>query len=149
MSNLNEKDIANEAKERKPLIQNKGLPDKLVNNNGDVSPVTTLTIMINNKQDKLMELEKAIDKELDLELTYLHKANEWRLSPDKIKEKEGLSKLPTEKQITAFVETFLRNDYDAWRTAKANTSLIRQQLDLINDHIKLEKYAIRLELNKE
>lgn len=136
-------------KEREPLIKNNGLPEKLVNSNGTVSPITTLAIMINNKQDKLMELEKAIDSELDLELTYLHKANEWRLSPAKIKEQENLSKLPTEKQITAFVETYLKKDYNAWKTAKANTSMIRQQLDLINDRISLEKYAIRLELNNE
>lgn len=35
--------------------------EKVVNNTGEVSPVTTLSIMINNKQDKLDELRTAIN----------------------------------------------------------------------------------------
>lgn len=153
MSNLNEEDIGKitEEKSKKlaPRIVNEGLPEKIVNQNSKVSSITTLAIMINNKYDKLVELEKAIDRELDLELTYLHKSNGWRLSPKKIQEKAELPKLPTEKQINAFIEERLSQDYNAWKTAKANTSVIRQQLDLINDRISLEKYAIRLELKKD
>ena len=121
--------------------------EKLVNRNGEVSPVTTLSIMINNKQDKLDELRAAINDELNIKLTYLHKSNGIRIKPD-LKDEIGLSKAPTEKQTQAYIDTELQKDFEALKIAEENTKLIKRQLDLIDDRISLEKYAIQLELKK-
>lgn len=122
--------------------------EKAVNTTGEVSPVTTLSIMINNKHDKLEELQKAINDELVIKLTFLHRANAVRIDPD-LKEKLGLSKNPTEKQTQAYIENTYQEDFDALKIAEENTKLIKRQLDLIDDRISLEKYAIQLELKKE
>ena len=103
-----------------------------------------LANLLNQKSDKLEELRTAINHELVCELNYLHESNQLKLDPNKIKEDLELSKMPTEKQITAYVEENLTHEYDLWKIAKANTSLIRQQLDLINDRISFEKYVLRL-----
>lgn len=122
--------------------------EKVVNTTGEVSPVTTLSIMINNKQDKLDELKAAINDELNLKLTYLHKGNAVRIDPN-LKDELGLSKNPTEKQTQAYIENTYQKDFDALKIAEENTKLIKRQLDLIDDRISLEKYAIQLELKKE
>ena len=93
--------------------------EKVVNTTGEVSPVTTLSIMINNKHDKLEELQKAVN-----------------------------DKNPTEKQTQAYIENTYKEDFDALKIAEENTKLIKRQLDLIDDRISLEKYAIQLELKK-
>ena len=124
------------------------LPKQLEIDTKNVTPITTLAIMINNKHDKLEELRNAINHELSCELTYLHNSNAWRLKPADIQQELELTKLPTEKQIQAFIEEKLSKEFDLWKIAKANTALIRQQLGLIEDRISLEKYAIRLELKK-
>lgn len=121
--------------------------EKIVNNTGEVSPVTTLSIMINNKQDKLEELRAAINDEINLKLTYLHKSNNIRIKHD-LKEILGLSKVPTEKQVQAYIDTELRDDFELLKIAEANTKLIKRQLNLIDDRISLEKYVIQLELKK-
>lgn len=133
--------------EFKDLKLSKVNHEKVVNNTGEVSPITTLSIMINNKQDKLDELRAAINDELNLKLTYLHKSNSVKIKPD-LKEVIGLSKNPTEKQIQAYIEETYREDFEALQIAEENTKLIKRQLDLIDDRISLEKYALRLELRK-
>jgi len=120
--------------------------DKIIST-GEVSPVTTLAIMINNKQDKLNELKAAVNSELSLKLTYLHKSNAVRLDPD-LKDTIGLSKNPTEKQVQAYIENTYEEDYQLMKIAEENTKLIKRQLELIDDRISLEKYAIRLELKE-
>lgn len=128
------------------LLLNQKLPEPLTLNNSEVSPITTLAIMINNKGEKLEELRTAINHEVSCELTYLHRSNALKLKPEEIQKELGLKKLPTEKQTTAFIEEKLARKFDLWKIAKANTALIKQQLSLIEDRISLEKYAIRLEL---
>ena len=130
------------------LLLEQRLPEQITIDTKNVTPISTLAIMINNKHDKLEELRTAINHELNCELTYLHNSNAWRLKPAEIQQELELSKLPTEKQINAFIEEKLSREFDFWKIAKANTALIRQQLGLIEDRISLEKYAIRLELKK-
>ena len=108
-----------------------------------VDDLYNLGDMINAKHIKLEELSTALNHELTCELNYLHKSNELKLKQDMIKEELGLSKNPTEKQVNAYIENTLSLEYDLWKIAKANTSLIRQQLDYINDRISFEKYCLR------
>lgn len=123
------------------LEQKLPAPLTLENIHGDFEPLAKL---LNDKATKLEELRTAINHELVCELNYLHESNQLRLDPNKIKENLELSKMPTEKQINAYIEENLTHEYDLWKIAKANTSLIRQQLDLINDRISFEKYVLRL-----
>ena len=108
------------------------------------SDVYDLGAIINVKHIKLEELAMAIEHELSCELTYIHCSNTIRLQPDKIKEELELSKAPTEKQIQAYIEEKHAAEFDMWKIAKANTSLLRQQLDYINDRISYEKHSIRM-----
>ena len=123
------------------LEQKLPAPLTLENIHGDFEPLAKL---LNDKATKLEELRTSINHELVCELDYLHESNQLRLDPNKIKENLELSKMPTEKQINAYIEENLTHEYDLWKIAKANTSLIRQQLDLINDRISFEKYVLRL-----
>lgn len=123
------------------LEQKLPAPLTLENIHGDFEPLAKL---LNDKATKLEELRTAINHELVCELDYLHESNQLKLDPNKIKEDLELSKMPTEKQINAYIEENLTHEYDLWKIAKANTSLIRQQLDLINDRISFEKYVLRL-----
>ena len=107
-----------------------------------------LANIINDKHNKLDELAISIENELKIELEYQHKANTLRLNPEHIKEDLQLTKLPTEKQINAYIENTLARQYDLWKIAKAHTSLIRQQLDYINDRISFEKYCLRARWNE-
>lgn len=113
-----------------------------------VSPVTTLAIFINNKQDKLDELKDAVNSEVNLKLTFLHKSNVLRLKPDEIQRDLGLSKLPTEKQTNAYIEEKLSVEYDLLKIAEANTKWIKRDLGLLDDFIRLEEYLIKLELKE-
>ena len=108
----------------------------------------SLAECINDKRTKLDELATSIENELCLELDYTHKANALRLDPEFIKNDLELSKLPTEKQIQAYIENTLSREFNQWKIAKANTSLLRQQLDYINDRISFEKYCLRLRWNE-
>lgn len=123
------------------LEQKLPAPLELENIISDFEPLAKL---LNEKQSKLEELRTAINHELVCELDYLHESNQIKLDHNKIKEDLELSKMPTEKQINAYAEENLTHEYDLWKIAKANTSLIKQQLDLINDRISFEKYVLRL-----
>lgn len=103
---------------------------------------------LGDKNAHLVKLQEAINHELVCELTYLHKCNEVKLNPDIVKEEYDLSKAPTEKQINAYCEEKFLREFNNWKIAKANTSLLNKQLDLINDSISLEKYFLRVELKK-
>lgn len=124
----------------------KTLPEAV--NVNDYSELDAFAKIINTKQAKLDELAVAVEHELACELEYLRKSNEWRLKPKAIQEEAELSKLPTEKQVQAFIDTKFANELNMWRIAKANTSLIRQQIGFIDDRISLEKYAVRQRFDK-
>jgi len=123
------------------LMLNKTLPKELLLI--DDCEVYDLGKTINEKHVKLEELATAIEHELNCELSYIHRSNSIKLYPEKIKEELGLSKLPTEKQTQAYIEEKLSFEFDMWKIAKGNTSLIRQQLDYINDRVSFEKYSLR------
>ena len=104
--------------------------------------------LLKEKEEKMQELKDAVNSETSLKLELLHKSNKVKLHPDEVKEKYELSKAPTEKQIQAYVDeeySELTNDYEL---AKQNTSLIRKDLELIDNRISLEKYVLQLEMKK-
>jgi len=120
---------------------NKTLPEQMLLKDG--TEIFDLGTIINVKHIKLEELARAIEHELSCELSYIHRSNSIRLYPEKIKDELGLNKLLTEKQTQAYIEEKLSFEFDMWKIAKSNTSLIRQQLDYINDRVSFEKYALR------
>ena len=101
---------------------------------------------INEKQEKLNDLQHAMEHELVCELTYAEKCNNIRLHPEQVKEALELTKAPTEKQITAYCEKICKKEYTNLKIAKTNVTFINKQIDLINDYISLEKYILRKEL---
>lgn len=103
---------------------------------------------INEKHCKLNDYQTALEHELVCERRYNEKCNDVKLHPDIVKEKLELSKAPTEKQINAYCEETYEKEFINWKIAKANTSLISKQIDLINDYISLEKYILRKELKE-
>ena len=112
-------------------------------------PVTNFNKLLDEKEAKIKELKDAINSETLLKLELLHKINKVKLSPDNVKEEYELSKAPTEKQIQAYIDekySDLTNDYEL---AKQNTSLIRKDLELIDNRISFEKYVLQLELKQK
>ena len=101
---------------------------------------------IHEKQEKLNELQNAMEHELVCELAYLEKSNHIKLHSDEVKEALNLSKNPTEKQIQAYCEETYKKEYTNLKIAKTNVTFINKQIDLINDYISLEKYILRKEL---
>lgn len=101
---------------------------------------------IHEKNEKLNDLQKAMEHELTCELTYTEKCNNIRLHPEQVKEALELTKAPTEKQITAYCEETYKKEYTNLKIAKTNVTFINKQIDLINDYISLEKYILRKEL---
>ena len=100
------------------------------------------TELLNDKQEKIKELKDAVNSETTLKLELLHKSNEIKLHPDDVKEKLGLSKLPTEKQIQAHIDETYKELTDDLELAKQNTSLIRKDLEFIDDCISANKYIL-------
>ena len=104
--------------------------------------------LLEDKKDKIKELKDAINSETSLKLDLLHKSNDVKLNPNIVKEEQGLSKAPTEKQIQAYIDEkypTLTNDYEL---AKQNTSIIRKDLELLDNLISFEKYVLQLELKQ-
>ena len=100
--------------------------------------------MINNKHDKLIELKKQIKNETNLQLTYLHKYND-KLLHTNFKAATGESR-PTVAMKEAYIQERLREDYDNLKIAETKTKIIKKEMDLLNDRIRLEEYLIKLEL---
>lgn len=127
MSNLNESDIA-----------------KITAKSDKISPVTTLAIIINKKHDKTKELTKAIANEAEQQVNYLHKYNDKLLNTN-FKEATGESR-PTVAMKEAYIQEELKEDYDNLKQAETRTKIIRRDIELLNDRIRLEEYIIKLEL---
>lgn len=105
-----------------------------------------LAIKINEKNKLMDKIQTAKNHELACKIDYTHKCNQIKLHPEHVKEKLELSKTPTEKQVNAYCEEKYSREFNMLTVAKANTSLLNQKLDLINDCISLEKYIIRMML---
>lgn len=105
--------------------------------------------LLDEKQKKLKDLKDAVNSETSLKLELLHKSNEIKLHPEDVKEKLGLSKLPTEKQIQAHIDETYKDLTDDYELAKQNTALIRKDLELLDNRISFEKYVLQLELKQK
>lgn len=108
----------------------------------------SLSKLLNCKKEKMDELKDAVNSEVSLKLDYEHKYNQLLLSPDltdKVKEATNDSR-PTAKQKEAYIVEELKTEYDDLELAKQNTSLIRKDLEYIDNIISAEKYALQLEM---
>ncbi len=104
--------------------------------------------LLNMKKEKIDELNDAVNSEVSLRLDYEHKYNQLLLSSDltdKVKEATGESR-PTSKMKEAYIVEELKTEYDDLELAKSNTSLIRKDLEYIDNIISAEKYALQLQM---
>ena len=104
--------------------------------------------LLNMKKEKIDELNDAVNSEVSLRLDYEHKYNQLLLSSDltdKVKEATGESR-PTSKMKEAYIVEELKTEYDDLELAKQNTSLIRKDLEYIDNIISAEKYALQLQM---
>ena len=105
--------------------------------------------LLKEKEGKLNELKDAVNSETSLKLELLHKSNKVKLHPNKVKEEYELSKAPTEKQIQAYIDEEYPDLTNEYELAKQNTSLIRKDLELLDNRISFEKYVLQLELKQK
>lgn len=106
--------------------------------------------LLEQKAAKIQELKDAVNSEVSAKLDYEHKFNEQLLSADltdKVKEATGESR-PTSKMKEAFIVEQLKTEYDTMELAKNNSSLIRKDIELLDNRISLEKYVMQLKLRK-
>ena len=104
--------------------------------------------LLESKQAKLKELKDAVNSEVSLKLELLHKSNNVKLNQNMVKEELELAKNPTEKQIQAYIDETYKELTDDYELAKNNTSLIRKDLEFIDDKISVEKH-LQWELVKQ
>ena len=111
-------------------------------------PVTNFDKLLTEKEAKIKELKDAVNSEISLKLELLHKTNKVKLTPNLVRDEYELSKAPTEKQIQAYVDEKYPELTDDYELAKQNTSLIRKDLELIDNRISFEKYVLQLEMKQ-
>lgn len=104
--------------------------------------------LLDEKEAKIKELKDAVNSETSLKLQLLHKTNKVKLTPNLVRDEYELSKAPTEKQIQAYVDEKYPELTDDYELAKQNTSLIRKDLELIDNRISFEKYVLQLEMKQ-
>lgn len=104
--------------------------------------------LLQDKEEKIKELKDAVNSEVSLKLELAHKANKVRLNPDMVKEEYELSKTPTEKQIQAYIDEKYSSLTDDYELAKQNVSLIRKDLELLDNRISLEKYVLQFKVKE-
>ena len=116
---------------------------------GDIR-LQSLTDLLNIKNEKLDELKDAINTEVSLRLDYEHKFNKELLSSDltdNVKEASGESR-PTAKMKEAYIIEKLSVEYDELEIAKHNTSIIRKDLEYLDNIISAQKYSLQLQLKE-
>lgn len=111
-------------------------------------PTTNFEKLLNEKEAKIKELKDAVNSETSLKLQLLHKSNKIKLTPNLVRDEYELSKAPTEKQIQAYIDEKYSSLTDDYELAKQNTMLIRKELELLDNFISFEKYALQLELKQ-
>lgn len=114
----------------------------------DINAVWDFDKLLQDKEEKIKELKDAVNSEVSLKLELAHKANEVRLNPDMVKEKYELSKTPTEKQIQAYIDEEYSELTDDYELSKQNVSLIRKDLELLDNRISLEKYVLQFKVKE-
>lgn len=105
--------------------------------------------LLSEKKHKLNDLKDAVNSEMSLKLELLHKSNNVKLNPNIVKEEYKLSKAPTEKQIQAYIDETYKELTDDYELAKQNTSLIRKDLEFIDNKISINKELIRWRVKLE
>lgn len=116
---------------------------------GDIR-LQSLTDLLNIKNKKLDELKDAINSEVSLRLDYEHKFNKELLSSDltdNVKEASGESR-PTAKIKEAYIIEKLSVEYDELEIAKHNTSIIRKDLEYLDNIISAQKYSLQLQIKE-
>lgn len=114
----------------------------------DINAVWDFDKLLQDKEEKIKELKDAVNSEVSLKLELAHKANKVRLNPDMVKEEYELSKTPTEKQIQAYIDEKYSSLTDDYELAKQNVSLIRKDLELLDNRISLEKYVLQFKVKE-
>jgi len=114
----------------------------------DINAVWDFDKLLQDKEEKIKELKDAVNSEVSLKLELAHKANKVRLNPDMVKEEYELSKTPTEKQIQAYIDEEYSELTDDYELAKQNVSLIRKDLELLDNRISLEKYVLQFKVKE-
>lgn len=107
--------------------------------------------LLEEKAAKIKELKDAVNSEISLKLDYEHKYNEKLISPTltaEVKEATGDSR-PTAAMKDAYIVEQLKTEYDNLELAKNNKSLIRKDLELLDNQISLEKYVMQLILKEK
>ena len=87
---------------------------------------------------------------MSLRLDYEHKFNKELLSSDltdNVKEASGESR-PTAKMKEAYIIEKLSVEYDELEIAKHNTSIIRKDLEYLDNIISAQKYSLQLQLKE-
>ncbi len=102
----------------------------------------TMDTAINHKISLTEELRVAIEEELRAELIYEHEYDNLMLNTDF---SEVLNtKKPTVAQKDAYIRTELAELYDNKKITGENVSMIRKQIDAVDDSISSEKMKLRL-----
>lgn len=114
----------------------------------DINAVWDFDKLLQDKEEKIKELKDAVNSEVSLKLELAHKANKVRLNPDMVKEEYELSKTPTEKQIQAYIDEKYSSLTDDYELSKQNVSLIRKDLELLDNRISLEKYVLQFKVKE-
>lgn len=110
----------------------------------------SLADILDRKNNKLNELNDAVNSETTLKLDYTHKFNKFLLCPDlteKVKEATGESR-PNKDMKEAYIVEQLKTEHDELAIAEANTSLIRKDIELLDNLVSAMKYALQLELKR-
>lgn len=108
-----------------------------------------LAQVIWEKKCKVKEYKDAINSHITIKQELLHKSNSWKMKPETIKQELGLSKLPTEKQVQAFIDEKYSDLTDELAISKENINLIKKDIEILNDEINLFTYKVMMELDQE
>lgn len=110
------------------------------------NPTDRLQQVINEKKEKNVQLNFAINDYISLKLAYEQKSNELLLTTD-FKQVTGESR-PTVAMKEAWIENQLFNEKMEMNIAKENVNSIKRDIDLLNDEFKLYSYKCDMELKE-
>lgn len=110
--------------------------------------IKELSKLLTDKQEKIKELKDAVNSEVSLKIELLHKSNKVKLNPDIVKEEYELSRAPTEKQIQAYIDEKYSELTDDYELAKNNTSLIKKDLEFLDNQLSVAKYFYNWRIDK-
>ena len=103
-----------------------------------------LDSLIDEKKEALNTVNIAVNELVRLKNEYALKSNEWLIKPEEIKEELGLSRVPTEKQVKAFIDDRFSDLVQDLNIAEENVKSWKREVDLLDDKISAEKYRVRM-----